>query len=111
METEKRRAFIIDFMYFAILALLCFAVLKYAMPLLAPFIIGFALAYLLKGPIRLLSGKLRLNGKISAIVVVLVFYGTIGTVSYTHLDVYKRQGLWFGLCCFHRSAAHLCLYP
>ena len=80
METEKRRAFIIDFMYFAILALLCFAVLKYAMPLLAPFIIGFALAYLLKGPIRLLSGKLRLNGKISAIVVVLVFYGTIGTL-------------------------------
>ncbi len=78
METEKRRAFLINFIYFALLLLTGFTALKYALPLLAPFVIAFIIAYLLRKPIRFLSGKLRLNRKIVAIVIVLVFYSTIG---------------------------------
>ena len=78
METEKRRAFIIDFAYLALMLVTAFIVLKYALPLLAPFVIGFIIAYILRKPIRFLAAKLRLNRKLVAVAVVLVFYCTIG---------------------------------
>lgn len=46
--------------------------------MLAPFVIAFILAYILKRPIRLLSKKLHMNHKFSAILIVLLFYCTIG---------------------------------
>lgn len=80
METEKRRAFIINFVYFALLLLTAFVALKYALPLLAPFVTGFIIAYMLRKPIRFLASKLHLNRKLAAIIIVLIFYSTIGLV-------------------------------
>lgn len=77
-EMEKRKAFLINFLYFALLLCAVFLVLKYGLPMLAPFVIAFIIAYLLKKPVVFLSRKLHLPRKPVAILLVLVFYSTIG---------------------------------
>jgi len=80
MSIEKYRKFLITFAYFAVIALIAFVALRYALPMLAPFVIGAAIAYLLRHPTRLLNRKLSLPYKVAAIIVVLLFYGIIGTL-------------------------------
>lgn len=80
MKTEKRRAFIIHFVYFSILFLMAFVVLKYGLSMFSPFVAAFLIAWVLKGPIGFVSERLRLSWRIAAILVVLLFYSTIGFV-------------------------------
>ncbi len=75
---EKRKQFIINFLYFAIILAAAFLLLKFGLPLLSPFVIAFVIAYLLKRPIRFLARKTGLPKKAVAIAMVLVFFGTIG---------------------------------
>lgn len=46
--------------------------------MLSPFVIAFVIAYLLKRPVIFLSRKLHLPRKPAAVLLVLVFYSTIG---------------------------------
>ena len=78
MNLEKKRNFIINTLYFGIMLLLAVIALKYGLPLVAPFAIGFAIAYLLKRPIRFCARRLHVSRKTVAIVMVLLFYSTIG---------------------------------
>lgn len=78
MDIEKKRKFLINFAYLAVIALIAFVLIKYAMPMLTPFVAGFVIAYLLKNLIRLLVKKLRLSWKLSATIVVLLFYVLLG---------------------------------
>lgn len=78
MEIEKRRKFIINFMYFAIIIAIAWAVLEWGMSLIMPFIIAFVISWLLQRPIRFLAGKLHIHKKLIAILLVLIFYCTIG---------------------------------
>jgi len=80
MQTEKRRSFIINFTYFLILAGISFVLLKYVLPLLTPFVLGFCFAYLLRRPVCFLHRKLGVKGKIPAIISVVVFYAVIGAL-------------------------------
>ncbi len=80
MELEKRRTFIINFIYLLLITVIVFLLLKYVMPLLLPFALAFCLAYFLRHPIRLLSRMARLPYKLSAVVVVTGFYGVIGGI-------------------------------
>ena len=75
---EKKKAFIINFLYFAFLLCAVFLLLKYGLPMLSPFVIAFVIAYLLKRPVIFLSRKLHLPRKPAAVLLVLVFYSTIG---------------------------------
>jgi len=74
MNIEKRRSFIINAIYFLILAAAAFVLFKYALPLLAPFVLGFLVAYLLRRPICFLHEKVKLKKNLAAIVVVVLFY-------------------------------------
>lgn len=78
METEKRRAFIINFTYFFIIAVLAVVVLKYGIGLLTPFVLGFLIAYMLKRPIFAVSNLLKGRRKAAAILIVALFYILIG---------------------------------
>lgn len=75
---EKRRKFIINFLYFTIILGVGFLLIKFGLPLLAPFVIGFLIAYLLKHPIAFLAAKTKVPQKAAAVFLVLVFYATIG---------------------------------
>ena len=80
MDTDKRKTFLINFAYFGVLILLAFAAFRYVLPLVAPFAIAFAIAYVLKGPIRILREKLHIPGKLAAMLAVILFYATIGAL-------------------------------
>lgn len=80
MGTEKRKNFLINFAYFGVIILLAFAALHYALPLVAPFVIAFLIAYLLQPLIRFLHQKIHFPDKLSAILTVILFYGTVGAL-------------------------------
>ncbi len=78
MGIEKKRAFIIKFIYYAIMAVIAVVALKWGLPMLAPFVLGFLIAYVLRWPTRYLTRKFDLPHKPVALAMVLLFYSTIG---------------------------------
>lgn len=77
-EISRKRAFIINFLYYAIVLAVIFVVIKYGLSILAPFVVAFLIAWLLQKPIHFLSEKLHIGRKLAGILMVLVFYSTIG---------------------------------
>lgn len=78
-KLEKRKNFIINFIYFFLIVVVGFVVIKYGINWAMPFIIGFLIAFILKHPINFIADKLHINKKFMAILVILLFYGTVGT--------------------------------
>ena len=76
---EKRKKFIINFLYFAIIIAAIFFALQFALSLLFPFVAALFIAYILKHPINFIARKTKMPRKLAAILMVLIFYGTIGT--------------------------------
>ena len=77
-KVAKRKSFIINTAYLALILLLAFLFLEYALSWVMPFIIGFLIAAALKPLIRLLSNKTRLPRRACAFLVVLLGYTLIG---------------------------------
>ncbi len=75
---EKRKTFIINFLYFAIIIVAVFLALQFALTLLFPFVAALFISYILKHPIRFIAKKTRLPRRAVAVLLVLLFYGTIG---------------------------------
>ncbi len=69
-----RRSFITNCAYFAIIALLIFAIVKYAVPLLMPFILAFLVAVFLQVPVRFMHNKTLLKKKLCALICAVLFF-------------------------------------
>lgn len=80
MQIENKKKFIINFTFYLILGGIAFVSLKYLLPLLTPFVIGFVFAYLLQRPVRYISSRLHLHKKAAAVMIVSVFYILLGTL-------------------------------
>lgn len=80
---EKRKSFIINFVYAVICIGLFYAFIKYCLGALTPFIIAFVLAYALQRPIKWAQKKLHLksHGIISFLLVLLVVSIVFGALS------------------------------
>lgn len=74
---EKRRATLINFAYYALLAVLYYVFIKYAFDVVGPFVIAFAVSMLLQKPIRFLAKKSRMPKKIVSVVTVLFILCTV----------------------------------
>jgi len=82
MENQylKRKKFIVNVVYFLILLLLTYVTLKYAIGYISPFLFAFLIAYVLKSPSNFISKHLKLPRKLVALLVVFIFYATIGVL-------------------------------
>ena len=85
---EKRRSFIINFIYISIFLALYYFGVKYAFGYLLPFIIATALAVFLQKPVRKISSKLHIkaHGAVSLFFVMLIvvtIIGVIGLIGYS----------------------------
>lgn len=80
MQTEKKRKFIIDFVYLILIGLLVYFTFKYAIGFLMPFILAYAVAAVLQRVVRWTEKKLKFSHKIASLVSVIVFYCTIGAL-------------------------------
>ena len=78
--TEKKKKFIVDVAYLALILALGYAALQYALPLLLPFVVAFVIAYVLRRPIRFLSRTLHVPKGLVAVLLVVLTYGIIGTL-------------------------------
>lgn len=80
MEIEKRKRFIVNFIYCFIIAAIVVVVLKYGLSYIAPFLMAFVFAFILKKPINFLNRKCRINRTLAAILLVILFYAVIGVL-------------------------------
>ncbi|MFR3923467.1 MAG: AI-2E family transporter [Dysosmobacter welbionis] len=64
--------------YLALILVLSYLLLQYALPLLLPFVLAFLIAYVLRRPIRFLSRVLHAPKGLVAVLLVVLTYGTIG---------------------------------
>jgi sporulation integral membrane protein YtvI len=86
MTIETKKNFIINFIYFLLILAIVYIGVKYALGLIAPFLIGFFVAFLLEGIINFISGKLRVSRKVVAVFFVLLFY-TVAGLLFSYLGV------------------------
>ena len=78
MYIEKRKKFIVNFMFFGIWVLIAFVLLQYGIPALAPFALAVVISWIVKRPIEWLMRKLHMPRRWAAILVLLIFYSTAG---------------------------------
>lgn len=71
---SRRKTFIVNVCYWVIIAAAVYLGIKYALPVLFPFLAGGAVAWLLNKPIHSLSEKSHIPRNIVSIVMVLFFY-------------------------------------
>ena len=85
-KVEKRRTFIINFLYFLIVATLVFFLLKYVVKWAMPFLLAFIVAFLLQKPLKWLVRKTKGGRKFFSvalvIVMVLVLAGLVVLISW-----------------------------
>ena len=86
MDIEKRKRFIVNFIYCFIIGAIVVVALKYGLSYIAPFLMAFVFAFILKKPINFLNRKCRVNKTLAAILLVILFYAVIG-VLFTLLGV------------------------
>ncbi len=79
--TDKRRRFIINVAYWAIIAGIAYLVLRYLLNLLLPFVIALLVAWLLRPLSRLYRQRLPKIASALTVVTVLLFYALIGVLA------------------------------
>lgn len=71
---EKKKEFIINVVFWAIIGLMVFAVCKFVLPVLIPFLIAFLVAALLQLPAKRLAGGREGRRKKIAVIFCVIFY-------------------------------------
>ncbi len=95
MNLDKQKKFLISFAFYGILAAGAFLALKYLMPPLTPFVIGFLVALLLRRPALWLKSKLppKLPAKVPAVLLTIAVYIlAISVVFLVGLQVWSAMG-------------------
>lgn len=77
---NKKKGFIINITYFILIILIIYIGFNYVLTLVSPFLFAFIIAYILKKPTKFISAKIKIPYKIISIVIVFVFYATIGVL-------------------------------
>jgi len=74
----SRRKFIINFVFFLILFGISILLVRYALPALISFCVAFIVTLILRPLLKFFTEKLKFNRKTMALILVLLFYATIG---------------------------------
>ena len=96
---EKRRQFIINFLYFAIILGIVILLARYALGVLMPFLIAFLVSLLLKPAVAFFHRKLKIPRGLTSVALVVLFYSLVGflvitsySIHYTKLYDLRRHG-------------------
>lgn len=83
-KTERRKRFIINVLYWGIIAAFVLIGIKVTEPVLIPLVIAFIIAWILHKPIAWIERRIHVKKSVIAFFVVLLTYGILGTLL-THL--------------------------
>ncbi len=78
--TVKRKRFLINFAFFALIFALSIVLVRYALPELFPFVVAFIVTMILRPIVRFLHNKFKINSRVLSVLLVILFYGTIGVI-------------------------------
>ncbi len=96
MNLERQRAFVIRFIYLAILLFLVYVGIKYVLSFIMPFIIGMFIAMVFRRIIDMIQAKFKIKRATVSIAVLLVFYVLIGlTIAMAGLKVVSFTAVLF----------------
>ena len=76
-RTERRREFIINIAYYAIVITLAFLCLKYVVKWIMPFVVGFIIALIMKPSINAVCRVTKLNRKLCTVVMLIIDYAIL----------------------------------
>lgn len=97
MITERRREFLINFAYFAVIAVIYYLFFSYGIHYIMPFVVAFIIAAILDKPVRWLSSKPHFPRKLVSAVFLVLFYGIIVTLlSFIVNRLLNAMFSWFG---------------
>ena len=99
MDLQKRRTFIISFIYFAIIGVICYILFKRLIPMLMPFIMALAIAAALDPAVSYLGSRMKGGYRCAAAAVLLLFYGCL-----RELAVFLHPGTGQEASCFIRRS-------
>lgn len=74
MKVEKRKNFLINFCYLAILLGLIYIGVKYLVPAILPIVLALLIAVILKGPIGKISRSKNISRGLTSVMLLIVFY-------------------------------------
>lgn len=80
METEKRKKFLINVAFWAVIAAIVYFAFKYATGVFMPFIIAFVVASAMRPLARFVSRKLPIKQSVASVICVLLFFLLIGVL-------------------------------
>lgn len=75
IDIAKKYTFIINFVYGLIIIAITVLIIKYAIPMLGPFVAGLVIASLMRSPTKFFQRKLPLSPRLTAALVMFAFYG------------------------------------
>lgn len=78
MKLEKRKQFIINFLYFGIILGIIIVLTRYALGVLMPFVIALLVSMLLKPAVTYFNEKHKVPRSVAGIVLVILFYALLG---------------------------------
>lgn len=90
MNTEKKKQFIINTIFWAIIICIVLLIMKYLLPTLIPFIIAFLVASMLQFPVKKLSGTDLKWNRVITIIVGIIFFGLVFLgIAYLGIRIFK----------------------
>ena len=78
VDLGRKRLFLINFAYFLVIAALVYVVVKFAIPLLSPFVLAFVIAFLLQRPVRFFNRKFNINRRLCGLLLAIFFFLVAG---------------------------------
>ena len=78
MPQENKKKFIVNFLFYGIWILIAVALIRFALPALAPFAIAIVISWIVKRPIEWLMRMTKMPRRWAALLVDLLFFCTIG---------------------------------
>ena len=79
-KTEKRRRFLINFAYIAVIIAIVYLLVNYALLSLMPFVIALIISAILQPLIRLITRNTKIGQKPAAIIVIILAVCTVGVL-------------------------------
>lgn len=80
MNINQKKAFIINIIYYGIIIAAFFVAFKFLLPILTPFILAFAVAWIIQKPCKAIHNRFGINKKISGMIILIVIYVSIGSL-------------------------------
>ncbi len=80
MNINQKKTFIINILYYGIIIAAFFVAFKFLLPILTPFILAFAMAWVVQKPCRAMHNRFGLSKKLSGMIILILIYVSLGSI-------------------------------